>query len=81
METRGNPPGPLIQVPTLLIAQAVPRALLGQTMGWGLQDWPCPHFCLSYSGAATAEAPSPWGTLMLVWVSEEAPAFDTQGCL
>ena len=71
METKGSPPGPLLQVPRLLIALAVPRALPGQTMGWGCRT----------GIARICVPPSPGGTLMLVWVSEEAPAFDKQGCL
>lgn len=74
MENRGNLPGPLIQVPRLLIALAVPQAIPGQTVGWGVvRSSTCVWFC-SALGLQLQKVSQPRGPLLLVWVSEEAPA-------
>lgn len=69
MENRGNLPGPLIQVPRLLIALAVPRAIPGQP--WGGGSWiilECASWVLLW-GHSCGESASPRGALLLVWDS------------
>lgn len=61
MENRGNLPGPLIQVPRLLIALAVPRAIPGQPWGGGSRIiLECASWVLLW-GRSCGESASPRG--------------------